>query len=397
MIIFPIFKYLISNSIIINSVFYRSVIAFILSICISFFTNKKIILWNKRKKSIGERVRNLGLKEQKEKEGTPTMGGLIIIISALIPTMVFSKLNNLYIIILIITTLWMGCLGFIDDYIKIKYHKNGLSFMGKILGQIILGIFIGIFMSFNKNITTFNQKIDYCSKKYPSLLVSEKHNFKTTIPSFSHINEFDYAYIFKKKWKKYTWIIFVPIVIIIITFISNGANITDGIDGLTAGVSSIIFSTLSLFSLISSSKIYSSFFHFLYIPNIGEITIFSFSFLGSLIGFLWYNAYPAQIFMGDSGSLTIGGVIAAISILIRKELILPILCGIFFIENFSVIIQVLYFKFYKIKYGIGKRIFMMAPLHHHFQKLGYHESKIVYRFLIIQMILSMVVVILLIT
>ncbi|AWU44900.1 phospho-N-acetylmuramoyl-pentapeptide-transferase [Blattabacterium punctulatus] len=397
MIIFPIFKYLISNFIIINSFFYRSLIAFILSICISFFTNKKIILWNKKKKSIGEKVRNLGLKNQKEKEGTPTMGGLIIIISTLIPTMVFSKLNNLYILILIITTLWMGVLGFIDDYIKIKYHKNGLSFMVKILGQIILGIFIGVFMSFNKKITTFNQKIDYGSKQYPSLLVSKKHNFNTNIPIFSHINEFDYANIFKKKWKKYTWIIFVPIVIIIITFISNGANITDGIDGLTAGVSSIIFATLSLFSLISSSKIYSYFFHFLYIPNIGEITIFSFSFLGSLIGFLWYNAYPAQIFMGDSGSLTIGGVIAAISILIRKELILPILCGIFFIENFSVIIQVLYFKFYKIKYGIGKRIFLMAPLHHHFQKLGYHESKIVYRFLIIQMMLSMVVVILLIT
>ncbi|MDR1804840.1 MAG: phospho-N-acetylmuramoyl-pentapeptide-transferase [Flavobacteriales bacterium] len=386
MIIFcHIFKHLIPG---INSILLRSGISFFLSMIISLIVNKKMIAWNERKKSIGERVRDLGITGQKEKEGTTTMGGILIIISTLIPTIFFSKLNNLYVIILIITTLWIGSIGFIDDYIKIKYNKNGLSILGKILGQILLGLFIGSIMSFNNNnilTTEMNTEV-------------EEHRFNTTLPLIVSNNEFDYAYIlswYNQKWKKYAWIIFIPIVIFMVTFLSNGANITDGIDGLTAGISSIILATLSLFSLVSSNKTYSSHFHFIYIPHIEEILIFSFSFLGSLIGFLWYNIYPAEIFMGDSGSLTIGSVIATISILTKKELILPILGGIFFVENISVIVQVLYFRFYKKKYGIGKRIFLMAPLHHHFQKLGYHESKIAYRFFIIQMILSMIVFILL--
>ncbi|WP_185858741.1 phospho-N-acetylmuramoyl-pentapeptide-transferase [Blattabacterium cuenoti] len=371
-------------SININSVFFRSVIAFFLSFFLSLFLYKKIICWNKKNSVIGEHIRDLGLLGQKEKEGTPTMGGIIMILSTLISTIIFSSLNNIYVIILIITMLFMGGLGFLDDFIKIKYNKKGLSIMGKILGQILLGFFIGSIMSFNTSI--------FLSKK--------EDGFKTTIPIFytyHHNNqkEFDYASIlswYNKEWKKYAWGVSIPIFMIIIIFFSNGANITDGIDGLTAGISSIIFSTLSLLSIISSSKIYSSYFHLIYIPNIEEILIFSFSFLGTLISFLWYNTYPSQIFMGDTGSLTIGGVIAILAIINRKELTLPILGGIFFIENISVIIQVLYFRYYKKKYGIEKRIFLMAPLHHHFQKLGYHENKIFYRFMIIQIMLSILLV-----
>ncbi|WP_394366559.1 phospho-N-acetylmuramoyl-pentapeptide-transferase [Blattabacterium cuenoti] len=384
---FNILDYSFVNSI---SLKLRSGIAFVLSLFIALILNRKIILWNYRKKRIGEHIRDLGLIGQKEKEGTPTMGGVIIIISALIPTFFFSTLKNVYVIILIVTTLYMGCLGFIDDYIKIKYNKNGLNVIGKIFGQIILGIFIGSIMSFHKNITIL-KKIDPIKivQKYSSV-VEKEHALKTTlpIPRIVHNNEFDYACLLKwynKKWEKYAWLIFIPIVIFMTISLSNGANLTDGMDGLTAGISSIIL--LTLFLIISISRILS----YEDIPNIREIFVFSFSFLGSLIGFLWYNTYPAQIFMGDTGSLTIGGVISTLAFLTRKELILPILCGIFFIENISVTIQVLYFKCSKKKYGTGRRIFLMAPLHHHFQKLGYHESKIVNRFFIIQVILSMIV------
>ncbi|WP_185856396.1 phospho-N-acetylmuramoyl-pentapeptide-transferase [Blattabacterium cuenoti] len=381
-----------------NSIFFRSVIAFFLSICMALVFHKKMILYQIKKKKIGEKIRDIGLVGQKKKEGTPTMGGIIIIISSLIPTFFLSALKNVYVMILIVTTLYMGCIGFIDDYIKIKYNKNGLHGIGKILGQIILGIFIGSTMSFHKNVTLNLKNKDYNNSKesIPTYFSLEReHVFKTTLPMMNHRNEFDYAYLLKwynQKWEKHTWMIFIPIVIGITVSLSNGANLTDGIDGLTAGISSIILLTLSLLSFISSNKNLSFYLHLIYIPNIGEISIFSFSFLGALIGFLWYNTYPAQIFMGDTGSLTIGGVISALAIITRKELILPILGGIFLIENISVIIQVLYFKYSKIKYGIGKRIFLMAPLHHHFQKLGYHESKIVNRFFIIQMILSVVVV-----
>ncbi|WP_185860936.1 phospho-N-acetylmuramoyl-pentapeptide-transferase [Blattabacterium cuenoti] len=395
------FKYLIFIffSININSVFYRAIIAFFLSFSIAFILYQKIIYWNQKNSIIGEKIRDLGLFGQKKKEGIPTMGGLVIIFSTLIPTIFFSTLNNVYVLMLIMTTLYMGSIGFIDDYIKIKHNKKGLSIMGKILSQILLGILIGITMYFNTNISIQKQKI---KSKNLHFLKEKEDGFNTSIPFFYsiyHNNKFNYASLLSwcnKEWKKYTWIVFIPIVIIIITFFSNGANLTDGIDGLTAGISSIIFSTLSLLSIISSNKTYSSYFHFIYIPHIEEIIIFSFSFLGTLISFLWYNTYPAQIFMGDTGSLTIGGVIATLAIINRKECILPILCGIFFIENISVIIQVLYFKYTKKKYGIGKRIFLMAPLHHHFQKLGYHENKIFNRFIIIQIILSMLVFILLI-
>ncbi|WP_185858177.1 phospho-N-acetylmuramoyl-pentapeptide-transferase [Blattabacterium cuenoti] len=383
----------------INSVFYRAIIGFFLSFCIAFILYQKIICWNQKSSMLGEKIRDLGLMGQKEKEGTPTMGGFVIIFSTLISTIFFSKLNNVYVFMLIMTTLYMGCVGFIDDYIKIKYNKKGLGVMGKILSQIVLGIFIGFTMYFNTNLSIHEEKIE---SKNLHFFRYKEHGFKTTIPIFPpiyHNHEFNYASIlswYNPKWKKYAWIVFIPIVVVIITFLSNGANLTDGIDGLTAGISSIIFATLSLLSIISSNKIYSSYFHFIYLPHLEEIIIFSFSFLGSLISFLWYNTYPAQIFMGDTGSLTIGGVIATLSIINRKELILPILCGIFFIENISVIMQVLYFRYSKRKYGIGKRIFLMAPLHHHFQKLGYHENKIFNRFIIIQMMLSMLVFILLI-
>nr|WP_317168410.1 phospho-N-acetylmuramoyl-pentapeptide-transferase [Blattabacterium cuenoti] len=378
----------------INSIFYRAIIAFFLSFCIAFILYKKIICWNRKNSIIGEQIRDLGLFGQKEKEGTPTMGGVVMIFSTLISTILFSTLHNVYILMLIMTTLYMGCIGFIDDYIKIKHNKKGLNIMCKILSQILLGIFVGSTMYFN---CIKKQKIE--SKNFP---IKKEYELKTSIPFFSSIyqnNEFDYTNIlswYNKKWKKYTWTIFIPIVIIIITFVSNGANLTDGIDGLTAGISSIIFVTLSLLSIISSNKIYSSYFNFIYIPHIEETIIFSSSFLGTLISFLWYNTYPAQIFMGDTGSLTIGGVMATLIIINKKEFILPILGGIFFVENISVIIQVLYFRYSKRKYGIGKRIFLMAPLHHHFQKLGYHENKIFNRFVIIQMILSMLVFILLI-
>ncbi|WP_341662947.1 phospho-N-acetylmuramoyl-pentapeptide-transferase [Blattabacterium cuenoti] len=391
--------YFFHKYLIINSIFYRAIIAFFLSFCIAFILYQKIICWNQKNSMIGEKIRDLGLFGQKEKEGTPTMGGIVMIFSTLISTILFSTLNNVYVLMLIMTTLYMGCIGLIDDYIKIKHNKKGLSIMGKIFSQILLGIFIGITMYFNTNISIQKQKIE---SKNSHFLKKKEYGFNTTIPILSsiyHNHEFNYAYLlswYNQKWKKYAWIVYIPIVIGIITFLSNGANLTDGIDGLTAGISSIIFALFSLLSIISSNKIYSFYFHFIYIPHLEEIIIFSFSFLGSLISFLWYNTYPAQIFMGDTGSLTIGGVIATLAIINRKELILPILCGIFFIENISVIMQVLYFRYSKNKYGIGKRVFLMAPLHHHFQKLGYHENKIFNRFIIIQIMLSMLVFLLLI-
>ncbi|WP_185869832.1 phospho-N-acetylmuramoyl-pentapeptide-transferase [Blattabacterium cuenoti] len=375
-----------------HPIFYKSLIAFFLSFFTALISYKCIIIYcnENKKNNIVETIRDLGLIGQKEKEGIPTMGGLIIIFSTLIYTILFSSLKNIYVFMLIITILYMGSIGFIDDYIKIKYkNKKGLSVTGKILSQMILGLFIGYTMYFNTNISIHEKNSHFLYKK--------ENGFKTSIPFFIHKNEFNYAYFFSwynKKWNKYSWMVFIPFIIIIVTFLSNGANLTDGIDGLTAGISSIIILTLSLLSIISSNKIYSYYLHIMYIPNIEEIIVFSFSFLGSLISFLWYNVYPAQIFMGDTGSLTIGSVIATLSIINRKEFTLPILCGIFFIENISVLVQVLYFKYSKKKYGIGKRIFLMAPLHHHFQKLGYHENKIFNRCMIIQIMLSLLVLIL---
>ncbi|WP_185872939.1 phospho-N-acetylmuramoyl-pentapeptide-transferase [Blattabacterium cuenoti] len=376
---------------------YCLLISFILSIIISLLSNKAIIYCNIKKHNIiADKIRNLGLCGQRKKEGTPTFGGISIIISTLIPTFFFSQLNNIYVLMLISTTLWMGAIGVIDDYIKIKYNKKGLNGIFKILGQLILGIFIGCTMYFNRNITIIdNAKVNIINNYTNDNSTKKIHCLKTTCPIFFRNDELDYTSImtyYNKTWYKYTWIIFVPIIMLLIVFMSNSANLSDGLDGLTSGVSSIIVITLFLFTCFSSHKFYHKHSHFMCITNIEEIMIFSISLLGALIGFYWYNAYPAQIFMGDTGSLTIGSVLAVISIFLRKELLFPVIFGIFFVENISVVIQVLFFKFYKTMYGIEKRIFLMSPIHHHFQKLGYHENKIVNRFCIIQIILSSLII-----
>ena len=369
---------------------FRGAFAIILSLFISTIFGKKIIGYLIYK-NVGEDVRKLGLDGENDKKGTPTMGGLIIIISTLIPVFLLSKLDNIYIQVLIISTIWMGTFGFVDDYIKIfKKNKKGLKGRFKVLGQFILGVFVGLVMYFHPDITIRKEKYDQNGSK---ILVSEKSTL-TTIP-FLKNNELDYSEIifWDKDSTKYSWIIFVPIVILIIISVSNGANITDGIDGLAAGTSAIIILTLGIFSWISGNIIFSNYLNIMYIPNLGEIVIYICSMLGALIGFLWFNAFPAQIFMGDTGSLTIGAIISVIAIMVRKELLLPLLCGIFLIENLSVIIQVFYYKYSKKKTGFGKRVFLMAPIHHHFQKKGMHESKIVSRFWIIGIILSVLTIV----
>jgi phospho-N-acetylmuramoyl-pentapeptide-transferase len=339
-----------------------------------------------KKKQIGETVRDLGLDGQKDKEGTPTMGGLIIIISTIIPVILFSKVSNIYIIILLFTTLWLGLIGFLDDYIKVfKKNKNGLKGKFKIIGQILLGIIVGLTLYFHPDVTIKDQ----------FLLESQTNNIeykstKTTVP-FLKDNELDYSYFISwvsEESEMLSLIVFVFFVILIITSVSNGANLTDGIDGLATGSSVIITLTLAVFAWVSGNVIFSEYLNIMYIPRVSEIVIFISAFIGSLIGFLWYNAYPAQIFMGDTGSLTIGGVISVIAIIVKKELLLPLICGIFLIETLSVIIQVSFFKYTKMKDGVGRRIFLMSPLHHHFQKKGYHESKIVVRFWIIGILLA---------
>ena len=387
-------QYQISGASLFQFISFRSAFAVIISLIVSTIFGKKIIDFLK-KKQVGENIRDLGLDGQKEKEGTPTMGGLIIIISTLIPVLLLSKLDNIYIQLLIFTTIWMGSFGFIDDYIKIfKKNKKGLKGYFKILGQLFLGIVIGGTIYFHPDITIRKEKLSYEKVKgqNESFLEDEK-SLLTTMPLFKN-NEFDYSKLVS--WvtgsKEYTWLIFIPIIIFIISAVSNGANLTDGVDGLAAGTSAIIVFTLGIFSWISGNIIYSDYLNIIYIPNIGEIVIFISSFLGSLIGFLWYNAFPAQIFMGDTGSLTIGAIISVIAIMVRKELLLPLLCGIFLIENLSVILQVGFFKYYKKKNGKGKRLFLMSPLHHHFQMKGIHESKIVARFWIIGIILSVLTI-----
>ena len=387
-------QYQISGASLFQFISFRSAFAVIISLIVSTIFGKKIIDFLK-KKQVGENIRDLGLNGQKEKEGTPTMGGLIIIISTLIPVLLLSKLDNIYIQLLIFTTIWMGSFGFIDDYIKIfKKNKKGLKGYFKILGQLFLGIVIGGTIYFHPDITIRKEKLSYEKVKgqNESFLDDEK-SLLTTMPLFKN-NEFDYSKLVS--WvtgsKEYTWLIFIPIIIFIISAVSNGANLTDGVDGLAAGTSAIIVFTLGIFSWISGNIIYSDYLNIIYIPNIGEIVIFISSFLGSLIGFLWYNAFPAQIFMGDTGSLTIGAIISVIAIMVRKELLLPLLCGIFLIENLSVILQVGFFKYYKKKNGKGKRLFLMSPLHHHFQMKGIHESKIVARFWIIGIILSVLTI-----
>lgn len=374
---------------------FRASLAIILSLFITIFFGKRIINYL-RKKQIGETVRELGLEGQSEKAGTPTMGGIIIIIATLIPVLLFARLNNIYVIMLIITTVWMGAIGFIDDYIKkFKNNKDGLPGKFKVVGQVGLGLIIGITMYTHPDITVRRSipvDITPNTAEWEEVISSQndEKGLYTTIP-FVKKNEFNYEVLVSwlgENAKKYTWIVFIPIVIFIITAVSNGANLTDGIDGLAAGSSAIIGLTLAIFAWVSGNVIFSNYLNIMYIPNMGEMAIFIMAFVGALIGFLWYNAYPAQVFMGDTGSLTIGGIIAVIAIAVRKELLIPLLCGIFLVENLSVVVQVGWFKYTKKKNGVGRRVFRMAPLHHHYQIKGFHESKIVTRFWIVGIFLA---------
>ena len=371
---------------------FRSALAFILSLLIATIYGKKIINYL-RNQQVGETVRELGLEGQTAKAGTPTMGGIIIILATLIPVLLLAKLNNIYIILLIVTTIWMGVIGFIDDYIKIfKKDKQGLKGIFKVIGQVGLGLIVGTVLYFSPDVTvrkdTLTSRVKIENNIKPADL--EEKSTATTIPFFKN-NEFDYAEVLSfmgDNYKDYAWLIFIPMVILIITAVSNGANLTDGIDGLAAGTSAISVLTLGLFTFVSGNIIFSDYLNIMYIPNSGEMTVYIAAFVGALVGFLWYNAYPASVFMGDTGSLTIGGIIAVIAISIRKELLIPVICGIFLAENLSVMIQVSYFKYTKKKYGEGRRIFLMSPLHHHYQKKGYHESRIVTRFWIVGILLA---------
>lgn len=381
---------------------FRSAAAIILALLLSTVFGKRIINFLRRKQ-VGESVRDLGLEGQIEKAGTPTMGGLIIIFSTLIPVLLFAQLSNIYIILLIITTLWMGAIGFLDDYIKtFKKNKDGLKGRFKVIGQVGLGIIVGATMFFHPDVTVRNKVSTSSNIEQIEVVVSDQVSYRkeekstqTNIP-FIKDNELDYSDLITwidPSLKKYAWLIFIPIVIFIVTAVSNGANLTDGIDGLAAGSSVIIVVTLGVFAWISGNYIFSNYLNVMNIPRIGEATIFIAAFAGGLIGFLWYNTYPAQVFMGDTGSLTIGGIIAVLAIATRKELLIPILCGIFLIENLSVVMQVSYFKYTKKKYGEGRRIFLMSPLHHHYQKKGLHESKIVVRFWIVGILLAILAII----
>ena len=365
---------------------FRASIAIIFSLLVSLIFGRRIIQLLNRFQ-MGESIRDLGLAGQKEKAGTPTMGGLIIILATLVPVLLFAKLDNIYILLLIITTLWMGSIGFIDDYIKIKRkNKEGLKGRFKIIGQVGLGLIVGITLYFHPDVTvrenaTIGQEV----------VINEKST-KTTIPLLKN-NEFDYADVITwidESWSVYAWLVFIPFVIFIVTAVSNGANLTDGIDGLAAGTATLIVLVLGVFAWVSGNIIFSDYLNVMYIPDVSELVIFIAAFAGGLVGFLWYNTYPAQVFMGDTGSLTIGGIIAVLALSVRKELLIPVLCGVFFIESLSVILQVGYFKYTKKKTGVGKRIFLMAPVHHHFQKQGYHESKIVTRFWIITIALAII-------
>ena len=373
---------------------FRAAVTVIMSLVISIVFGKKIINFLKIKQ-VGESVRELGLDGEDKKEGTPTMGGIIIIIGTLVPVILMSNLENIYIQILIISTIILGLIGLIDDYIKVfKKDKKGLQGKFKIAGQSLLGIFVGIVLLTNNNITIVEFDKNLNSDKIEFSKIEEVKSYKTTIPFFKN-NELDYKEVSKAIFgngSNYLWIIIIPIIIFIIAAVSNSNNLTDGLDGLSAGLSAIIVFTLGVFAWTSGNIIFSDYLNIMYIPRVGEITIFIAALLGSLVGFLWYNTYPASVFMGDTGSLTVGGLIAVISILIRKELLIPILCGVFLLEALSVIIQVSYFKLTKKKSGVGKRIFLMSPIHHHFQKAGYHESKIVSRLWIIGIFLAVITI-----
>jgi len=406
--LYYLFSYLNKNFIIpgggvFQYITFRTAMAVIVSLLITTVYGRRLIDYL-RFKQVGETVRNLGLEGQMQKAGTPTMGGLIIILGILVPTLLFAKLDNIYIIMMLVTTVWLGAIGFLDDYIKVfKKNKEGLAGKFKITGQVGLALFIGWTMYFNSDIiirqevklpVTVDAPVAFHMKGKTQVYTQDIKSTKTTIPFYKN-NEFDYAKVLKFMGgdDHYALIVFLVFVIVIITAVSNGANITDGIDGLATGTSAIIGITLAILAYVSSNTFIADYLNIMYIPNSGELVIFAGAFVGACVGFLWYNSYPAQVFMGDTGSLAIGGIIAVFAIMIRKELLVPLLCGVFLIENLSVIIQVSWFKFTKKRYGEGRRIFLMAPLHHHYQKKGFHEAKIVTRFWIICILLAILTII----
>lgn len=374
---------------------FRAGVAAILSLLITITYGKKLINFL-RKKQVGEDIRDLGLEGQMQKKGTPTMGGIIIIAAILIPTLLMAKLDNVYIILLVATTIWLGLIGFLDDYIKVfKKNKEGLAGRFKIVGQVSIGLIVGLTLYFNENVVVREKTAPAVASvevaPIPADVKSEYDvkSTKTTVP-FLKNNEFDYASLISWWNPDYTWIVYTLLVIFVITAVSNGANITDGIDGLAAGTSAIIGLTLAIFAYLSGRVDFSTYLNIMYIPNLGELVIFCTAFVGACLGFLWYNSYPAQVFMGDTGSLSLGGIIAVLALAVRKELMIPVLCGIFFVELLSVMLQVSYFKYTKKKYGEGRRILLMSPLHHHYQKKQIHESKIVTRFWIVGILLAIV-------
>jgi phospho-N-acetylmuramoyl-pentapeptide-transferase len=388
---------------------FRAALAIILSLFLTLFLGKGIISMLLRKQ-VGETIRDLGLEGQNQKQGTPTMGGLIILAAILIPVLLFTKLQNIYVILMIISTVWLGVIGFIDDYIKVfKKDKKGLAGKFKVAGQVGLGVIVGVVLYFHPDVVVreklagkeFTMKgqvsiIDELQSSENTLFSSEDVKSTITTIPFVKNNEFNYAGLIRwmgEGMEQYTWVIYALVVILIITAVSNGANITDGIDGLATGTSAIIGTTLAVFAYVSGNTVFADYLNIMYIPNTGELMVFMSAFVGACVGFLWFNAYPAQVFMGDTGSLALGGIIAVFAIAIRKELLIPIICGIFLIENLSVVIQVSYFKYTKRKYGEGRRIFKMSPVHHHYQKLGYHESKIVTRFWIVGIMLAVLSVV----
>ena len=404
--LYNLFEYLhetynLSGSGVFQYISFRAAMALITSLIVSLLFGGRIINLI-RKKQIGEQVRELGLKGEEAKKGTPTMGGLIILSAIIIPTLLFAQLDNIYVIILLVSTIWLGTIGFLDDYIKVyKKDKEGLAGRFKILGQVGIGIIVGLVMVFHPDIV-IKEKVQLSKESNSTEILSMNNSSseaspssKTTIPFFKD-NEFDYKTL--TSWisdsaAKYWWLLFILVVIFIVTSVSNGANLTDGLDGLATGTSAIIGATLAIFAYVSGNILAADYLNIMYIPNVGEIVIFMSAFVGACVGFLWYNSFPAQVFMGDTGSLSLGGIIAVVAILIRKELLIPILCGVFLIENLSVVLQVGWFKYTKKKYGEGRRIFKMSPLHHHYQKLGYHESKIVTRFWIIGIMLAVLTIV----
>ncbi len=357
---------------------FRAGMAALFSLLITITLGKRLITLLRRYQ-LGESIRDLGLEGQMEKQGTPTMGGIIIISAIVIPTLLFGDLNNIYVILLLISSVWMGAIGFVDDYLKIKKkNKEGLRGKFKIVGQVGLGLFVGLVLVFHDDVAI----LDLSGEAY-----TQYESIVTTIPFVAN-NEFQYEWLLPKAIESFTWVLYVGVIVFIVTAVSNGANITDGLDGLAAGSSAIIGLTLAIFAYLSGNAIFSNYLNIMFIPNAGELVIFCTAFVGACIGFLWYNSYPAQVFMGDTGSLSLGGIIAVLAIVIRKELLIPILCGVFLVEIVSVIIQVTYFKYTKKKFGEGKRIFLMSPLHHHYQKQGLHEAKIVSRFWTVGILLA---------